>query len=125
MCILDKNDFVSVYHGINTCCEIKGLQPNTCYSFRIQASNAAGSSEYSSVGQITTPPSAPAVIGCLRYEATSNSLSLSWTEPLANGSDITHYNIDIGDKIVKATTTEHILSSLRPETTYRHVYYFR
>lgn len=119
MCISEKDDFTSVYHGLNTVCEVKGLLPNTCYSFRVQATNSAGPSEYSTLGQITTPPAAPAAVGSLRYSATPTTLSISWVEPPSHGSDIIHYNIDTGDKIVRATTTEQILHGLRPETTYR------
>lgn len=119
MCYSDKDDFTPVYHGLNTCCEVKGLHPNTGYSFRVQATNSAGTSDYSPIAQAKTPPSAPAVVGSLRYSATPTTIALSWVAPSCNGSDITHYNIDLGDKILTATTTEHTISSLRPETNYR------
>lgn len=119
MSIFQKNEFISVYHGLNTSCEVKPLLPNTSYLFRVQAVNNAGPSEYSPVCQTVTPPSAPAVVGALRYHATSNSLALSWVAPSDHGSEITHYNIDTGDKIVRSTLNEHTLYSLRPDTTYR------
>ncbi|KAL0274067.1 UNVERIFIED_CONTAM: hypothetical protein PYX00_006584 [Menopon gallinae] len=119
MCIYEKDDFAQVYHGPKTCCEVKVLQPNTSYLFRVQASNSAGPSEYSPTALTKTPPSVPGVVGSIRYSATATTLALSWVEPPSHGSDITHYNIDLGDKILTATTTEHTIISLRPETNYR------
>ncbi|KAK6632457.1 hypothetical protein RUM44_007499 [Polyplax serrata] len=119
MCTSESGDFTVAYHGLNTCCEIRGLLPNTCYSFRVQATNSAGPSEYSPSGEIMMPPSAPAVVGSLRYLATPTTLALSWVAPLSHGSDITHYNIDVGDKLIRSASTDHVLHSLRPETTYR------
>lgn len=121
MCIYEKDDFAQVYHGPKTCCEVKVLQPNTSYLFRVQASNSAGPSEYSPTALAKTPPSAPGVVGSIRYSATPTTLALSWVEPPSHGSDITHYNIDLGDKILTATTTEHTILSLRPEANYRLV----
>jgi len=123
MCGAGKDEFSAVYQDPAACCDVRGLQPNTSYTFRVLAINAAGSSEFSEEVSVRTPPSAPAMVTSLRCSASCHSLALSWLAPSANGSEITHFNIDCGDKVLTAPTTEHEVHGLKPQTSYRFVHY--
>lgn len=61
------------------------------------------------------------MVTTLRSEATPTSMLLNWNEPIDNGSPITHYNIEFGEKIIvtDSAVTEYYLDKLQPETNYR------
>ncbi|XP_067007900.1 fibronectin type-III domain-containing protein 3A isoform X2 [Anabrus simplex] len=122
MCTTDKEqDYVTVFHGLATSHEVKGLLAATPYFFRIQASNSVGWSPLSAPSLGLTPPSSPAAISQLRYSATPTSLTLSWQEPACHGADILHYSIDVGERVecTEGPELEHTVHNLQPMTTYR------
>jgi hypothetical protein len=47
------------YRGAETCCEVKGLEPNSSYCVKVKAHNAMGSSRWSEVATFQTGPAAP------------------------------------------------------------------
>ena len=112
---------MQLYYGPNTTYEVKGLNPATSYSFRVQAINSAGAGLYSPVATCLTPPSSPSSVVSIRASATATSVLLQWKEPHDNGSEIYAYNIDIGEKqlITISAVTEYTIEELSPETTYK------
>ena len=131
--------------GSARCHEVKGLQPMTLYHLRIQvliddsfrkffststlfgwfsqAVNNVGNSGFSSVVSFTTlaaPPTAVSGLHCI--QANTTSLSVSWSTPNANGSAISHYNLEVGEKLSLTTTsieTTFHINGLSPNTLYR------
>ena len=105
--------------------------PATRYFFRVQSTNANGSSNFSPVAECLTLASVPsAVNGIKPEEIKSDSIKISWKQPNANGSPITFYNIDLSDNsssgnpsyIVvysQEATCEYKLDSLLPDTIYK------
>ncbi|XP_053404660.1 fibronectin type-III domain-containing protein 3A-like isoform X3 [Mercenaria mercenaria] len=114
-------EFSQLYFGPNTSFEVKGLNPATCYAFRVQAINSAGHGLYSPVATCQTPPSSPSAVISIRASSAATSVQLIWKEPHDNGSEIYAYNIDIGEKqlICVSAVTEYTLEELTPETTYK------
>ncbi|XP_012871611.1 PREDICTED: fibronectin type III domain-containing protein 3B [Dipodomys ordii] len=126
----DEESLELIYHGPDTCFEIRDLLPAAQYCCRLQAFNPAGAGPYSELVVCQTPASAPDPISTLcvledeplttHPDPPSVCLVLNWEEPCSNGSEILAYNIDLGDKSVTVgNTTSHVLRDLLPETTYR------
>lgn len=99
--------------------------------FLLQAGNVAGIGLFGDTAVITTPPSIPAAVVDLQVvdeelletplPSSSECLALQWTEPCCNGSDITGYTIEYGEKqqISVENVTSCILTNLIPDRTYR------
>ncbi|XP_004383532.1 fibronectin type III domain-containing protein 3B isoform X3 [Trichechus manatus latirostris] len=126
----DEDSLELVYHGTETCFEIRDLLPAAQYCCRLQAVNQAGAGPYSELVHCQTPASAPDPVStlCVLEEETISAypdspsvcLLLNWEEPCNNGSEILAYNIDLGDtSITVGNTTTHVIKDLLPETTYR------
>ncbi|KAM6160650.1 fibronectin type III domain-containing protein 3B isoform 2-T4 [Erethizon dorsatum] len=126
----DEESLELVYHGTDTCFEMRDLLPAAEYCCRLQAFNQAGGGPYSELMLCQTPASAPDPISTLCVleeepltaypDSPSVCLVLSWEEPCNNGSEILAYNIDLGDSsITVGNTTTHAVKDLLPETTYR------
>ncbi|XP_044268751.1 fibronectin type-III domain-containing protein 3A isoform X2 [Tribolium madens] len=115
------NDFHLVYQGAENYHDVKGLNPFTTYYFRVQACNSAGCSPYSPVTATVTPAAPPSTVTTLRSESTPTSITLNWNEPSNNGSEITHYNIEFGDKLIvtDGPVREYQIVNLQPEITYK------
>ncbi|XP_018563239.1 fibronectin type-III domain-containing protein 3A isoform X4 [Anoplophora glabripennis] len=118
---LGEDKFYSVYQGHQMNYDIKGLNPFHTYYFRVQASNSAGYSLYSPVAATLTPAAPPSTVTTLRSESTPTSIILYWNHPADNGSDIIHYNIEIGDKTISTESplNEYTLENLQPDTLYK------
>ncbi|XP_008565081.1 PREDICTED: fibronectin type III domain-containing protein 3B [Galeopterus variegatus] len=126
----DEESLELIYHGTDTCFEIRDLLPAAQYCCRLQAFNQAGAGPYSELVLCQTPASAPDPVStlCVLEEEPLNAypdsssvcLVLNWEEPCNNGSEILAYNIDLGDtSITVGNTTTHVMKDLLPETTYR------
>uniref|UniRef100_A0A8C6HSL7 Fibronectin type III domain containing 3B n=1 Tax=Mus spicilegus TaxID=10103 RepID=A0A8C6HSL7_MUSSI len=126
----DEESLELVYHGPDTCFEIRDLLPAAQYCCRLQAFNPAGAGPYSELVHCQTPASAPDPVSTLcvleeeppsaHPDSPSVCLVLNWEEPCNNGSEILAYNIDLGDScITVGNTTTHVMKNLLPETTYR------
>lgn len=114
-------EFTPVFQGPGTSHDVKGLHPFTAYYFRVQAFNVAGSSPFSPVTPTLTPAAAPAAVTISRYEATPRTITVFWNEPSNNGAEITHYNIEVADRIIttEGAINEYCIDSLIPDTFYR------
>ena len=55
----DQLHWEQLYRGLDTSCDIKGLDPNSCYAVKVKAQNAMGSSRWSELEYFTTGPAAP------------------------------------------------------------------
>ncbi|KAM9326766.1 fibronectin type-III domain-containing protein 3A-like [Gastrophryne carolinensis] len=120
-----------IYTGSCSSYEIKGLTPATTYYCRVQAGNMAGTGLFGDTAFITTPPSIPAAVSVLQVvdeelletplTSSSECLALQWKEPCCNGSEITGYTIEFGEKqqITVDNVTSCILTNLIPDRTYR------
>lgn len=117
----DVSLFSSIYQGPLACYEAKNLSPFRKYFFRVQATNSAGVGPYSPISATITPAATPSAVSILKSESTPTTITLWWSEPNSNGSEITHYNIDLGDNAIETDgpTTEYSLENLQPETQYR------
>ncbi|CAL1527876.1 unnamed protein product [Lymnaea stagnalis] len=117
----DTAEFSQLYVGPNLSFDAKGLTPATMYTFRVQAINSAGPSQFSPSTPYVTPPSSPSPVIYIKVQANATSALLTWREPNSNGGDITSYNIDVSDKplISVDPVAEYLLEDLSPETTYK------
>ncbi|XP_070539464.1 fibronectin type-III domain-containing protein 3A-like isoform X2 [Ptychodera flava] len=118
-----EGSFTHHYVGPLLSHEVKALQPATYYYFRVQAVNSAGPGPYSAVATCVTPPSSPGAVTHLELLAnTAYSLEVQWKAPNNYGSEITSYNISIGEKqliTVNGSVTETLLEGLVPDMKYR------
>nr|CAD7462627.1 unnamed protein product [Timema tahoe] len=96
----------------------KVSSPRICQD---KANNSAGWSPYSGVSATVTPPSSPAGIPLPKFVSTATTMTLSWQEPASHGAEITHYNIDVGDRVLTTGGPEldYTVENLQPDTTYR------
>jgi hypothetical protein len=85
--------FSLTWSGDKLSADVKGLNPNAAYLFRVQAHSKAGVSEYSPMAHANTGPAAPsALLQAPRVEFSSaDSLRVGWDIPADNGSPITGY----------------------------------
>nr|XP_036225592.1 fibronectin type-III domain-containing protein 3a isoform X6 [Bactrocera oleae]XP_036225593.1 fibronectin type-III domain-containing protein 3a isoform X6 [Bactrocera oleae]XP_036225594.1 fibronectin type-III domain-containing protein 3a isoform X6 [Bactrocera oleae] len=109
------------YHGGQTSIDLRNLSPFTIYYFRVNASNAAGVSKWSTCINARTPAAVPAAPQIKDCEFTAKKVVLNWSKPECNGACITGYTIECADKsitIADANTT-YTIQDLMPETTYK------
>uniref|UniRef100_A0AAG5CX22 Fibronectin type-III domain-containing protein n=1 Tax=Anopheles atroparvus TaxID=41427 RepID=A0AAG5CX22_ANOAO len=92
--------YQTVYRGASRSADVRNLHPHSRYHFRVCALNAAGSSRYSvpiTQQMPAAPPNAPH-IG--EQKITAKSILISWQAPQDNGSPVTQYNIECGDRLL-------------------------
>ncbi|KAM4817917.1 fibronectin type III domain containing protein 3C1-like [Thomomys bottae] len=108
--------------------EVKSLIPATTYFCRVQAVNGVGVGRFGEAATITTPATVPSIVQNLQEAAdkvpenlASSCLAIKWDEPICNGSPVTGYNIEYGDRKIMTvdTVTECILKNLQPDTMYK------
>uniref|UniRef100_A0A8C2KGQ9 Fibronectin type-III domain-containing protein 3A n=1 Tax=Cyprinus carpio TaxID=7962 RepID=A0A8C2KGQ9_CYPCA len=124
------------YTGAALSHEMRGLLPATNYFCRVQAVNVAGVGPFSDAVLCQTPCSVPAPVSSIhtlresemRVEearpllySPSTCLGLRWEAPCDHGSEITSYQIDLGERqpILTGPVTKYIIQNLQPDTTYR------
>ncbi|XP_060516675.1 fibronectin type-III domain-containing protein 3A isoform X2 [Cylas formicarius] len=117
----DGRLFANIYQGPHHSYEAKSLTPFRKYFFRVQAANSAGLGPYSPIAATMTSAAPPSTVSVIRSESTPSTITLYWSEPACNGAEISHYNIEIGDKVVETSgpVTEWKLDGLQPETNYK------
>ncbi|CAM4921556.1 unnamed protein product [Rotaria socialis] len=118
----ENYSFIQLYCGTNCTYEAKGLTPATHYFFRVQAVNLAGISPYSMLASCVTPESPPSIVTSVKAYPKSTSMTITWKEPANNGSTITCYHIDIGEKeliFASPELIEYTINEVLPDTAYR------
>nr|XP_020649461.1 fibronectin type III domain-containing protein 3B [Pogona vitticeps] len=119
-----------VYSGTGNSFEIGQLSAAAHYFCRLQAINQAGAGPYSDLVTCRAPASIPDAVTTLFVSEDEHvdayplspfvCLVLNWEEPCNNGSEITSYNIDLGDVIIPVgNVTSYVINDLLPETTFR------
>lgn len=116
-----EDKFLSIYQGPQQNYDVKNLHPFHTYYFRVQAGNNAGFSLFSPVAATITPAAPPSTVNILKGEPTPTSITVYWNPPADNGSSITHYNIEIGDKTISTESpiSEYTIENLQPDTNYK------
>lgn len=121
--------FRVVYRGLENTCFIDKLQRNTCYKFRLLASNAQGKSKWSDVVMFGTHPERPGQPSCpfLEGKARTSSFTVSWAPPSdTGGSQIMAHVLEADDgkggdfkQVYRGLECEHAFSGLSPGHLYR------
>ena len=84
--------------------------------------NSAGPGPYSMLASCVTPAAQPAIVTSVKALTKSTSMTITWKEPAHNGSPITGYYIDIGEKeliFVSPEIPEYTIAEVLPDTVYR------
>ncbi|XP_042314477.1 LOW QUALITY PROTEIN: fibronectin type III domain-containing protein 3B [Sceloporus undulatus] len=126
----DEESLELVYSGTGNSFEISQLSAAAHYFCRLQAINQAGAGPYSDLVTCRAPASVPDAVTTLYISDDEHldaypispfvCLILNWEEPCNNGSEITSYNIDLGDIVIPVgNVTSYVISDLLPETTFR------
>ncbi|CAF3170217.1 unnamed protein product [Rotaria socialis] len=118
----ENDSFMQLYCGTNCTYEAKGLIPVTHYFFRVQAVNTAGPGSYSMLASCVTPAAPPSIVTSVKVHAKSTSMAVTWKQPSNNGSPITGYYIDIGEKeliFVNPELIEYNIDEVLPDTIYK------
>ncbi|XP_049317696.1 uncharacterized protein LOC105229353 [Bactrocera dorsalis] len=116
-----KSAYLPCYHGGQTSIDLRNLSPFTIYYFRVNASNAAGVSKWSTCIQARTPAAVPAAPQIKDCEFTAKKVVLNWSKPECNGACITGYTIECAEKSITTAdaNTTYTIHGLIPETTYK------
>lgn len=85
----------------------------------VQACNVAGWSEFSPVTTLLSPPGVPGPPPAPRFNATPNSLELSWAAPPDHGAPIVHYVVEVADRCVTTEDLTCLVDNLLPATAYK------
>ena len=112
---------------VYTNCSITGFTNGTSYTFRVAATNSAGTGSYSTASASVTPaaPTAPGSPTLGAVTSNDTSITVNWTAPSNNGgSTITGYTVEIKDGsgnvigTCSSTGTSCTVSPLSPGTVY-------
>lgn len=95
------------------------LSTNLLLSY--QAINGAGSSDWSPVVTHEMPASSPNGVLGVEAVATCSSISLTWKIPLDNGSEITKYNVMMGETLLVSNSNSWVIDNLMPDTQHKYV----
>jgi hypothetical protein len=88
----------------------------------LQGVNSAGPGPYSMLASCVTPAAPPSIVSSVKAYSKSTSMTITWKEPTNNGSPITGYYIDIGEKeliFASPELTEYTIDEILPDTAYR------
>lgn len=69
-----------------------------------------------------TPPTAPSAVTSVKVQTKSTAMTITWKEPANNGSSITGYYIDIGEReliFVNPHVNEYTIDEVLPDTIYK------
>ncbi len=103
-------------------CDLTGLAPNTAYSMRVRAGDAAGKWSAQSVALVvrtlpdTTPPAAPT--GLVATEVRVTGLALGWSAAVDDVAATAYEVLRNGVSLGTTTALTRVLTGLAPDTTY-------
>ena len=80
--------------GTTRTATITGLTNNTEYEVRVRAKNERGNSFWSATVKATPAPQKPDAPDAPTLTSSGSTMTVSWTAPVANGADITDYDIE-------------------------------
>lgn len=69
-----------------------------------------------------TPATVPSTVTSVKVQAKSTTMTITWKEAANNGSAITGYHIDIGEReliFVNPHVNEYTIDEVLPDTTYK------
>uniref|UniRef100_A0A182VV06 Fibronectin type-III domain-containing protein n=1 Tax=Anopheles minimus TaxID=112268 RepID=A0A182VV06_9DIPT len=96
----NSDNYQTVYRGAHRSADVRNLHPHSRYHFRVCALNAAGCSRYSVAIAQQMPAAAPNAPTIGGQKITAKSILISWQTPHDNGSPVTQYNIECGDRLI-------------------------
>ncbi|MFV0253775.1 MAG: Ig-like domain-containing protein [Beutenbergiaceae bacterium] len=110
----------------STTCRVTGLTNGVDYTFTVVAINVVGESQPSAPSASVRPDVAPGPVVPPTIGYGDSELSLTWTVPENNGSQITNYDVQIspptaggGQVRLPGTATSHTWTGLTNGTVYR------
>ena len=81
------------HNGTTRSTTITGLTNNTEYEVQVRAINGRGNGFWSASVKATPAPQVPAAPAAPALTSSGTTMTATWSAPLANGADITDYNI--------------------------------
>ncbi|CAD6998471.1 unnamed protein product [Ceratitis capitata] len=114
------NEKSIVYHGRDTYCMVKDLQPGSSYEVQVRVFNRIGAGPWSSWFRFSTaagPPNAPHDLKVTVKSATH--LFVNWEEPSCNGAPIIEYHLE---SLTVDNENESILEESSETRTYHTCY---
>ena len=99
---------------------VQNLNPDTAYDFAVQTVTTGGKSLPSNLlrTSIASLATADPIDDLAASAITSNSITLSWTEPNLNGGTLNTYEIIQGTLVHRTSATELTVQNLNPDTAY-------
>ena len=104
------------YETTRTSYTVGGLTPNTGYSYRVRAKNAGGTSAYSEYRTVKTLMAPPEVPVGVTAQATSSSVTVSWSAAW----DAASYEVLFNGTVYSTTATSRTFTGLSANTSYRY-----
>jgi len=108
--------------GLNTTCEITGLNNGTAYAFQVRATNKAGDSAWSDAGPPVIPDAVPGVVtGFAAGTPVCGGVTLSWTGVSGDGTAPVSYRISWAGKTAEVpggNTRSYAAGGLDDNTVY-------
>ena len=102
-----------------TTATLTGLTNGTSYTFKVSATNVAGTSTLSINSNAITPAALPGVPSSINVTAGDSQVTIGWTAPADNGNPITYYTVTSDNGISATTTaTSTVIAGLDNGTSY-------
>ncbi|XP_055331556.1 fibronectin type-III domain-containing protein 3A-like isoform X2 [Paramacrobiotus metropolitanus] len=105
-------------------CLLDGLQPDTLYKIRIQATNGIGDGPFSQHIRIKTKPVVPDIPKLEVVSVSHNSIKVKWTNVVKNNVEVDYVlemafnKKDVFQTVYRGSQTSHKLNKVREETLY-------
>ena len=108
-----------VFNGTTLRATVSGLSPNTVYSYRVAATNIAGSVNSNASSVLTLEDVPDQILPPNVSIVSPHSLNVSWREPLRPNGNILNYTILLNaGAVFVGLQLEHTLTGLEPYTQY-------
>jgi len=103
----------------STSCDITGLTNGTAYTFKVRAHNAVGDGPWSPVSKPATPDALPGMVGPIEASKIGDqTITIHWTAPTTQTSDIRWYWVTWQDGSRKTTSPSITISGLDNNRVY-------